>query len=115
MDIYVDDVKATTWTSSGSTTGFEKVELGVSGQSIELRGVLEGSDWLSIAEVGAGRQSSVGEFSRTSGVLTWVTLPRQPHPTCLYTCIQHHHDSSLQLCGMRKHGSFRAVRPVRST
>ncbi|CAM9778380.1 unnamed protein product, partial [Hapterophycus canaliculatus] len=51
MDIYVDNVKATTWTSSGSTTEFENVELGVAGQSIELRGVLGGSDWLSITEV----------------------------------------------------------------
>ncbi len=53
MDIYVDDVKATTWTSSGLTTAFENVELGVAGQTIELRGVLGESEWLSITEVSA--------------------------------------------------------------
>jgi len=53
IDIYVNDVKATTWTSSGSTTAFENVELGVAGQTIELRGVLGDSEWLSITEVGA--------------------------------------------------------------
>ncbi len=56
MDIYVDDVKATTWTSSGSTTAFENVELGVAGQTIELRGVMGDSEWLSITEVGAERR-----------------------------------------------------------
>ena len=60
MDIYVDDVKTTTWTSSGSTTGFENVELGVAGQSIELRGVLGDSEWISITEVGAERRGVLG-------------------------------------------------------
>ena len=55
LDIYVDDVKATTWISSGMTTGFESVELGVPGQTIELRGVLGDSEWISITEVGAER------------------------------------------------------------
>jgi len=55
MDIYVDDVKITTWTSSGSTTAFENVALGIAGQTIELRGVLGASEWLSITEVGAKR------------------------------------------------------------
>eukprot|EP00903_Cladosiphon_okamuranus_P021656 g19910.t1 len=49
--IYVDDNKITTWTSSGMTTGFESVELGTQGQVIELRGVLDDSEWLSILEV----------------------------------------------------------------
>eukprot|EP00752_Nemacystus_decipiens_P014961 g13320.t1 len=51
MDVYVDDVMITSWTSSGTTTAFENIDLGVSGQTVELRGVLEGSEWLSIMEV----------------------------------------------------------------
>ena len=51
MDVYVDDVMVTSWTSSGTTTAFENIDLGVSGQAVELRGVLEGSEWLSIMEV----------------------------------------------------------------
>eukprot|EP00752_Nemacystus_decipiens_P006549 g5897.t1 len=51
IDIYVDDVKITTWTSSGKTAGFESVELGTQGQVIELHGVLAESEWLSILEV----------------------------------------------------------------
>ena len=60
MDIYVDDAKATTWTSSGSTAAFENVELGVAGQSIELRAVLGDSEWISITEVGAERWGVLG-------------------------------------------------------
>ena len=62
VDIYVDDTKATTWISSGSTTAFENVEVGIAGQTIELRGVLGGSDWISITEVGAE-----GERERDGG------------------------------------------------
>lgn len=53
IDIYVDDAKITTWTSSGTTAGFESVGLDTQGQVIELRAVLAGSDWLSIVEVRA--------------------------------------------------------------
>ena len=51
VDIYVDDVIVTTWTSSGTTSDFETVTLGVTGSTIELRGVLEHSEFLSILEV----------------------------------------------------------------
>eukprot|EP00903_Cladosiphon_okamuranus_P020463 g18782.t1 len=51
MDILVDGQKIVTWTSSGTTAGFETVELGVTGQNIELQGVLANSEWLSIMEV----------------------------------------------------------------
>eukprot|EP00903_Cladosiphon_okamuranus_P018634 g17151.t1 len=51
MDIYVDDVMVTSWTSSGTTTAFESIDLGVTGQAVELRGVVDGSEWLSITEV----------------------------------------------------------------
>lgn len=51
MDIYVDDALVTTWTSSGTTAGFEGVPLGVAGERVELRGVLADSEWLSIMEV----------------------------------------------------------------
>lgn len=52
MDIYVDGILSTSWTSSGTTSAFETVNLGVAGQIIELRGVLTESEWLSIMEVG---------------------------------------------------------------
>ena len=51
VDVYVDDVIVTTWTSSGTTSDFEAVTLGVTGSTIELRGVLENSEFLSILEV----------------------------------------------------------------
>lgn len=51
MDILVDGQKIVTWTSSGTATGFETVELGVTGQTIELQGDLADSDWLSVMEV----------------------------------------------------------------
>ena len=51
LEIYVDGVIFTTWTSSGTTLDFETVTLGVTGSTIELRGVLEDSEWLSIMEV----------------------------------------------------------------
>jgi len=52
MDIYVDGFKHTSWTSSGLTTAAEHIELGgVTGRAVELRGLLEDSEWLSIMEV----------------------------------------------------------------
>ena len=51
MDIYVDSVLVTTWTNSGTTVDFETVTLGVTGSTIEVRGVLEDSEWLSVMEV----------------------------------------------------------------
>ena len=51
MGVYVDGVMVTSWTSSGTTTAFENIDLGVLGQAIELQGVLDGSEWLSIMEV----------------------------------------------------------------
>ncbi|CAM9933566.1 unnamed protein product [Pylaiella littoralis] len=51
MEIYVDGILQTSWTSSGTTAGLENVDLGVIGQAIEVRGVLAGSEWLSIMEV----------------------------------------------------------------
>lgn len=54
MQVYVDDVLATTWTSSGTTFYFESVDLaGYSGQTVTLTGVLAGMEWLSIVEVGS--------------------------------------------------------------
>lgn len=53
MQVYIDGILITTWTSSGTTTLFEGVDLSGSnpGQAVELRGVLADSDWLSISEV----------------------------------------------------------------
>lgn len=78
MEIYVDDVMATSWTSSGTTAAFENVELGVTGATIELRGVLEGSEWLSIMEVSA--TIFVAPISGlTQGSI--VTGPRDENPS----------------------------------
>ena len=51
VDIYVDGVIVTTWTSSGTTLDFETITLGVTGGTVKLRGMLEDSEWLSIMEV----------------------------------------------------------------
>ena len=51
MDIYVDGVSFTSWTSSGTTLDYESIALGVTGDSIALRCVLDDSEWLSIMEV----------------------------------------------------------------
>eukprot|EP00752_Nemacystus_decipiens_P014959 g13318.t1 len=51
MDVYVDDTMIASWTSSGTTTAFENIELRATGQTVELRGVLDDSEWLSITEV----------------------------------------------------------------
>lgn len=52
VDIFVDEVKLKSWTSSGTTAEFERVELSATGKKIELRGDLDQSQWLSIVEVG---------------------------------------------------------------
>lgn len=52
VDIFVDEVKLKSWTSSGTTAEFERVELSATGKKIELRGDLDESQWLSIVEVG---------------------------------------------------------------
>ncbi|CAN0375801.1 unnamed protein product, partial [Ectocarpus fasciculatus] len=41
----------TVWTSSGTATGFENIEVDTMGRWIEIVGVLEDSEWLSIMEV----------------------------------------------------------------
>lgn len=42
MNVHVDGVLATTWTSSGTTDSFETIDLpaGTSGQVVEISGVL---------------------------------------------------------------------------
>lgn len=71
MDVYVDGVVQTTWTSSGTTTGFENIELGVSGHAVELRGVLADSEWLSILEVCVNRLQKGRTFVDTPA--GWLT------------------------------------------
>ena len=52
IEVYVDGTLVATWTSSGTTSGFESIDLsGVSGSMIEITGVLGNSEWLSIVEV----------------------------------------------------------------
>lgn len=62
MGIYVDGVMQTEWTSSGTTAGFENVDIDVSGEVVELRGVLADSEWISIMEVGAERTPGAKPF-----------------------------------------------------
>lgn len=52
--ITVNGIPITTWSSSGETKAFEFVDIGVEGSSLELRGVLADSEWLSIMEVNPG-------------------------------------------------------------
>lgn len=52
VEVYVNGVVVTTWTSLGTTNGFESIDLsGTSGTTIEIVGVLGDSEWLSIIEV----------------------------------------------------------------
>lgn len=60
MDIYIDGIKTESWTSSGTTADFENVKLGFYSSNhpgvavaatIEIRGVLQDNEWLSIMEV----------------------------------------------------------------
>lgn len=52
MKVYVDNNLVTTWTSSGTTDGFEIIDLSeTSGEVIQVTGVLADSQWLSITEV----------------------------------------------------------------
>lgn len=44
------------WTSSGTTTAFERLEFEAQAQAIELQGVLDDSEWISIMEVRSERQ-----------------------------------------------------------
>ncbi|CAM9225071.1 unnamed protein product [Ectocarpus fasciculatus] len=51
VDVAVDGSPATTWTSSGTTDGFESIDLtGYSGQDITITGVLDDLEWVSIKE-----------------------------------------------------------------
>ncbi|CBJ29586.1 Likely pseudogene [Ectocarpus siliculosus] len=51
IDISVDGNYALSWTSSGTTSDFESIDLGVDGKVVELVGDLQDSEWLSILEV----------------------------------------------------------------
>lgn len=57
MEIYVDDELITTWSSSGTTTDLEGIDFDAVGETVELRGVLADSEWLSILEVGTNINS----------------------------------------------------------
>ncbi|CAM9582225.1 unnamed protein product [Ectocarpus fasciculatus] len=52
VDVFVDGALVTTWTSSGTTDGFESIQFidGIAGTVVELQGVLGNSEWLSIIE-----------------------------------------------------------------
>ena len=72
VEIYVDDALVATWTSSGTTDGFESIYLaGVAGKVIKITGVLENSEWLSIMEVVTA--ISATHFNRPQ----WQLLPEK--------------------------------------
>lgn len=57
MQVHVDGDLVTTWTSSGTTDGFESIGLtGAAGTTIDIVGVLAESEWLSIIEVSLFRR-----------------------------------------------------------
>lgn len=59
--MYVDDALTTTWTSSGTTSDFEGIDLsGYSGQHVTITGVLADMEWLSIVEVGTSGYVACG-------------------------------------------------------
>lgn len=69
VDISVDGIFAVTWTSSGTTSDFETIDMsGYAGQDITITGVLDDSEWISIVEV---RQDRI-----LAGV-HFVSRPRQ--------------------------------------
>lgn len=71
--MYVDGVLVTTWTSSGMTDGFESIDLSeTSGTTIEIVGVLDSFEWLSIIEVSHVAQQSSGT---TPGQKVWASPP----------------------------------------
>ena len=74
IDIYVDGVIVTTWTSSGTTSDFETVTLGVTGSTIELRGVLGNSEFLSILEVSFASGSALIPYSHRCGCRRLIYL-----------------------------------------
>ena len=54
LQVYVDDVLAATWTSSGDTPGFESIDLsGSSGFVVVVTAVLADMEWIGINEVGS--------------------------------------------------------------
>lgn len=83
MEVYVDQALQTSWTSSGTTTEFETVELGVTGQTVELRGVLADSEWLSIMEVRTGVSGNLRN-NETPGVENNSTRSSRTHTPALF-------------------------------
>ncbi|CAM9252749.1 unnamed protein product [Ectocarpus sp. 12 AP-2014] len=80
IDVFVDGALVTTWTSSGTTNGFESIALPdtASGTVIELQGVLDDSKWLSIIEIMAWSQNVVTPPPAPSATVPPATAPVQP-------------------------------------
>lgn len=52
MEVSVDGVSVTTWTSSGTTSSFESIDMsGYSGEIVSITGVQGDREWFSIIEV----------------------------------------------------------------
>lgn len=77
IEVSVDGVFVTSWTSSGETLDFESINLsGTSGQEVTITAVLGDSDWVSITEVGGflrGHPTLPHTYSKQEVALT--TMP----------------------------------------
>eukprot|EP00752_Nemacystus_decipiens_P013409 g11873.t1 len=91
MEVYVDGVLVTTWTSSGTTDSFENISMsGSTGQVVEVTGVLGAFEWLSIIEaeimvVTDGSTPPPALTPPTPVPATPTTAPPAPSPTAYPT------------------------------
>lgn len=99
MDIYVDGILSTSWTSSGIISDFETVDLGVAGQTIELRGVLADSEWLSIMEVRTRTGRRWVHCGGTAALYTYLCFYCRRPGTVYETSIRQQTDICNATCG----------------
>lgn len=75
LQVYVDDVLAATWASSGDTPGFESIDLsGSSGSIVVVTTVLADMEWIGINEVGSEFHPFMLAFRRTTTVVLSLSL-----------------------------------------
>lgn len=73
LDVYIDGVKATSWTSSGTTAAFETVDITGAAETIELRAVVADTVWVSIMEVEILVDDGLGSNVVEAGTLGTIT------------------------------------------
>ncbi len=72
VEVHVDDVLATTWTSSGTVDGFEAIDLsGYSGRYLTVMSLQDDMEWLSIVEVSWAAASP----RYCEGMGYWIRVP----------------------------------------